>query len=103
MKSSKEFDPPLDPGIKLAVEILYEAGIETYESCEGGPGHSYKEPAIRFHGEFPEGFRALATALQNGLPVSAIRRFWSIENGEPVGPSWEITFWRKIEQESEQT
>lgn len=92
----KEIEPPLDPGIKQAVEILFNAGIETYESCEGGPGHSYKEPAIRFYGDRSEGFRALAVAMQNNLPVSALRRVWSIEDNEPTGPNWEIVFWQKM-------
>lgn len=90
------FDPPLDKGIKLAVEILVQAGIETYESCEGGPGHAYPEPTIRFGGERSEGFRALAIALQNALPVSSIGRVWTIIDGEPTGPHWEIVFWRKM-------
>lgn len=91
----KEFHPPLDKGIKRYVEILYAAGIGTYQSCEGGEGHSFPEPTIQFHGERPEGFRALAVALQNGLPVKNVRRVWSIEDGEPVGPDWEIVFWRR--------
>ena len=86
----------LDKGIERAVLILVNAGIETYESCEGGPGHSYPEPAIRFYGERAEGFRALAIALQHALPVSFIRRIWSINDGEPIGPDWEIVFSRKM-------
>ena len=34
----KIFDPPLDRGIAAAVSALVAAGIETFESCEGGPG-----------------------------------------------------------------
>jgi len=85
----------LDKGIKMYVEVLRREGIETYESCEGGKGHSYPEPAIRFYGQIQEGFRALAIALENGLPVSQIRQFWSIEDKQPVGPDWEIVFWEK--------
>ena len=91
------FDPPLDEGVRRAVEILVTAGIETFESCEGGPGHTYPEPTIRFSGERPEGFRALAIALQNNLPVSRLRRIWNINDGEPTGPYWEIVFWRKMD------
>lgn len=98
-KKEKEFEPPLDPGIERAVKILREAGIETYESCEGGLGHSYKEPAVRFHGQRAEGFRALAVALDHNLPVSEIRRLWRIEDGEPVGPTWEMTFHKKLNEE----
>jgi hypothetical protein len=87
-----EYDPPLDEGIKREVEILVEGGIETYESCEGGIGHSYPEPTVRFHGERSEGFKALAIALQNDLKPSKLSRIWTIEDGEPIGPHWEMTF-----------
>jgi len=89
---NKEYDPPLDKGIEREVEILNEYGIETYESCEGGPGHSYPEPTIRFHGDRSEGFKALAIALQNDLKPSDLRRIWTILDGEPDGPHWEMTF-----------
>ncbi len=85
----------LDSGVAPYVGALYAAGIKTYESCEGGAGHSYPEPAIRFYGERGEGFRALAVALQHGFPVRAVRRIWTIDrDGHPHGPEWEMTFWR---------
>ena len=87
----------LDTGIRLAVEILCAAGIETFESCEGGQGHSYPEPTIRFYGERDQGWKALHVVLQNNLPVSSIRRIWRIIDGEPTGPYWEIVFWRKMD------
>ena len=90
-----EFDPPLDKGIENAVLILRQAGIETYESCEGGSGHCYPEPTIRFHGEQSDGFRALAVALQHALPVKQLNRTWQIINGEPTGPTWEMVFWKQ--------
>jgi hypothetical protein len=68
---AKIYDPPLDPGIAHAVHVLREAAIETFESCEGGPGHAYPEPTVRFHGNTAEGFRALAAAFQADLPVPA--------------------------------
>ena len=82
----------LDKGIRRYVEILRDNNVETYESCEGGKGHSYPEPTIRFYGERAEGFRVLSIALQHRLPVSALRRIWQIQDGEPVGPDWEIIF-----------
>ncbi len=92
MPADKTFDSPLDPGIREYVEALYEEGIETFESCQGGPEHSYSEPTVRFHGDRSEGFRALAIALQRQLPVKELRRTWPIIDGEPTGPSWELTF-----------
>lgn len=91
------FEPPLDPGISAAVLLLRKHGVETFESCEGGPGHSFLEPTVRFHGKNAAGFRALGIALEAYLPVYALRRYWRIEDGEPVGPSWELVFSRRVE------
>ena len=88
-----DFDPPLDKGIANIVVLLRASGIETYESCEGGSGHAYPVPTVRFHGVHSEGFRALSVALQHGLHVSELRRLWSIIDGEPDGPTWELTFY----------
>jgi hypothetical protein len=88
----RQFTSPLDKGIEVAVHALLDAGIETFESCEGGEGHAYREPTIRFHGERAEGFRAFAAAKQAGLAVYALRRVWPILDGEPTGPWWEMTF-----------
>ncbi len=83
----------LDPGIASYVEVLWTAGIESYESCQGGSGHSSAAPAVRFHGTRSEGFRALHVAVHRELPVAAIRRFWSVDRtGDPHGPYWEMTF-----------
>jgi hypothetical protein len=92
MQDERTYDPPLDPGIARAVEILQAAGVETFESCQGGSGHAYPEPTIRFHGDRPEGFRALSVALQSGLRVSSLRRVWPLIDKEPTGPWWELTF-----------
>jgi hypothetical protein len=86
------FDPALDPGIEQVVIALRRAGVETFESCEGGAGHAYAEPTVRFHGEVAEGFRALAAAIEARLNVVTLRRAWPIIDGEPTGPWWELTF-----------
>lgn len=86
------FDSPLDQGIENAVKILRACGVETYESCEGGISHAFAEPTVRFHGDQFEGFRAFTIAMQNGLDVKNLRRIWTIIDGEPTGPTWEITF-----------
>ena len=87
-------ESPLDPGIIQAVRVLRDAGVETYESCEGGEGHSYPEPTVCFYGGRYAGWKALAAAQVVCLPVWSLRRSWSIEDGEPVGPYWEIVFRR---------
>lgn len=86
----------IDPGIAREVEILRANGIETFESCEGGNGHPFPEPTIRFHGGKGEGFRALAIASQHGLKTAELRRYWQIIDGEPVGPHWELVFVRGV-------
>lgn len=86
------FDPPLDPGIAQAVRALSDAGVETFESCQGGAGHAYAEPTVRFHGDHAEGLRALSVAMRAALPVRELRRVWPVLDNEPTGPWWELTF-----------
>src|SRR5436309_827030 len=85
------FGLPLDRDISYAVKILHDAGIETYESCDGSEGHAFPEPTIRFYGDSAEGYRAVGIALQLGLPVFTLRRFWCVISGELTGPRWEMT------------
>ena len=87
-------DHIIDTGIARAVAALQGAGIETFESCQGGRGHSFTEPTVRFHGDKSEGFRALAVAIKEGLPTDQLRRVWPLIDGEPTGPCWELTFKR---------
>jgi hypothetical protein len=83
----------LDPGIARWVDILDAHGVETFESCQAGEGHCFPEPTIRFDGDKGYGgWHALEVALTHGLPVHSLRRYWTVSNGEPVGPSWELTF-----------
>jgi hypothetical protein len=82
----------IDPGIRRAVKVLQEGGVETFESCEGGSGHAFPEPTVRFYGTPAAGPHALSVCMDNGLPVMALRRVWYLENNEPTGPHWELTF-----------
>jgi hypothetical protein len=82
-----------------AVRVLRENGVETVESCEGGPGHAFPEPTVCYAGEFNEGFRALAAVLRPsarvriGMRLSALRYVWTIIDGrEPTGPEWELVW-----------
>lgn len=94
MKATKgrKTERGLDAGIVREVEVLQANGVETTESCQGGQGHPFPEPTVRFTGGKSEGPRALGIALQHGLRVTALRRVWSIIDGEAVGPFWEMTF-----------
>lgn len=83
----------LDKGIEQSVMLLREHDVETFESCEGGPGHAYPEPTIAFHGAPEVGWRALSVCLAHGLPVAELRRVWNVLDGhEPTGPHWHIVF-----------
>lgn len=90
--ASLPHDHIIDAGIARAVDALQNAGVETFESCEGGYGHAFNEPTVRFNGDHSEGFRALAVVMKEGLPTDQLRRVWPLADGEPTGPCWELTF-----------
>ncbi|HYM15048.1 MAG TPA: hypothetical protein VEZ14_05775 [Dehalococcoidia bacterium] len=72
--------------------MLIANGVETFESCEGGNGHAYAEPTVRFEGQHSEGLRALSVAMENGMPVRELRRAWGLIDGAIHGPWWEMVF-----------
>ena len=90
MNPTGDFEPPLDEGIRRVVLVLREHGIETVESCQGGEGHSYSEPTVKFTGSYGAGMKALGVALEHGFPLWELRRVWSIIDGEPTGPHWDL-------------
>ena len=87
-------DLPLDAGIRRAVLILRRAGVETFESCQGGDGHAFAEPTIKFHGNAWAGYKAFAVAMENGLPAARIQYVWHEVDTQLAGPWWEIVFSR---------
>lgn len=82
----------VDPGIMQAVLTLRSGGVETIESCEGGDGHSFPEPTIRFNGDSWAGYRAFALAMEHGLKVASVRQVYDVIDGQLKGPWWEMTF-----------
>lgn len=94
----------IDPGIRQIVIILAENGVETCQSCAAsgpfgqrsgkrdGDAHAYAEPTVEFVGSRAAGLHALEIALTHALPVAELRRVWSIQDGEAVGPHWAMTF-----------
>lgn len=82
----------LDIGIRHYVLVLRSRGVETCQSCQGGPGHAYLEPTIEFYGDAGEGLRAAGIAISHGLPVSELRRVWNIHGADLDGPIWVLTF-----------
>jgi hypothetical protein len=100
-KTRKIASPPvpgkLDRGIEKAVRALQANSIETFESCEGGVAHAYPEPTVRFYGSIAAGWHAVGVCLDNGLPISSLRRVWDIlDQNLPTGPYWEITFRERV-------
>lgn len=92
-----DVDLALDRGIRQAVLVLRRAGIETFESCEGGTGHAFTVPTVKFHGNAWAGYRAFAVAMENGLPVARIQMVWDEVDRQLQGPWWEITFSRLMD------
>lgn len=82
----------LDDGIREIVRVLRAEGVATFESCEGGEGHCFPEPTVKFEGPTEEGYRAYAAARMHGLPVARLQRAWTSRDGELVGPWWELVF-----------
>lgn len=93
----------LDVGIRRYVLVLRSQSVETCESCEGGEGHAYTEPTIKFCGNAYAGYHAFASAMNYGLPVIAIRRTWDVCEGQLVGPNWEMVFSRKDSSKGDKT
>jgi hypothetical protein len=82
----------LDRWIQHAVFVLHSSGIQTYESCQGGRGHAFPEPTVRFEGSRRDAFRAVAIAKSHGLPVYHLRKFWCVSDKQLERPAWEMTF-----------
>lgn len=82
----------LDDGIKPIVLLLQQHSVETFESCQGGIGHCFPEPTIRFHGDKFEGVRVAHICLKNALPIQQIRRAFDVYDDELHQPFWEVTF-----------
>ncbi len=96
----------LDKGIKQAVIILNNHRFDTYESCQGGKGHAYPEPTIRFHGTEFDLIKAYEVCKAYGLNVFEVKRVYGKEDifkgnddirCKRIGETWceptnEITF-----------
>jgi hypothetical protein len=87
---------PIDLGIVRAVKLLRDAGFTTIESCEGGEGHAYPEPTVKFDASPAAGWKAIGELMTYGLPIRQFGEMWSFTYGRPTGPRWYVTFWRKV-------
>ena len=89
----------LDSGIRNAVQILNDHGFETWESCQGGDGHCFEMPTIRFWGEEFDLIRAYKICENYNLNVfEAHRVYRCVDIGTnstrscPNGDMWDIPF-----------
>lgn len=71
-----DFASFVDPGILAAVEILNAHGFETVESCQGGEGHCYDLPTVRFKGNEFDVIRAYELCLAHRLCVLEGKRVY---------------------------
>jgi hypothetical protein len=83
----------LDRWMRYAVLVLHRGGIRTYESCQGGHGHAFPEPTVRFEGDREDAFRAVTLARSCGLPAHHLRQFWRLNEEGAESPAWELTFY----------
>ena len=103
----ESFYQKLDAGIRFPVRVLHAAGgIETCQSCQGGPGHedAYHEPTIDLiaSGEDGHGFAAVAALTAYGIDVLDVAIVWSIKNGLPVSRIWRIQLRRTYEDRADE-
>lgn len=78
-------DLELDAGIRRAVLVLRSAGIETFESCQGGPGHAFPDPTVKFHGSAWEGYRACGCNGTRFAGAQNATRLWRREQPTRTG------------------
>lgn len=83
----------LDPGIVQAVHALADYGIDTFSSCQGGPGHGGYQgmPVVLFHGDENAGLWAVWLLETQGFKVQALSRHWDLDHGLPRQPAWQVT------------
>jgi len=94
----------IDEGIRPAVKHFNQKGYPTIASCEGGEGHGFERPMIRFmpRGDSLEAYMGeIASEIQgkvSGFTVS-LKRYYTSEVKEakdvPYYTFIEVEFWNK--------
>lgn len=91
----------IDPLILPAVEVLNNHGFKTFESCQGGEGHAFLEPTVRFEGDEFDLIRAVDICKSYGLIVSEGRRIFrrtpvfkddNTPHVHQIGETWDKPF-----------
>lgn len=91
----------IDKLILPIVEILNIHGFKTFESCQGGEGHAFFEPTVRFEGDEFSLIRACEICSLYGFIVSEGRRIYrktpiyrddNTPNAHQIGETWDRPF-----------
>ena len=102
---------PLDPGIADVVHLLRQNGINTFASCQGGPGHSFLWPTVRIEPTDPYNMKPdidrIATILSEaGCVGYYLKQVYAYQAGprpwaEPGQHFIEVEFWPSwVDEES---
>lgn len=88
MKEIKKYnihkDKFMDKKIKPMVIALQKYGFKTFESCQGGKGHAYTEPTVRFEGDEFDLIRAYEICEHLKLRPNEVRRvYWKVPLSNP--------------------
>jgi hypothetical protein len=87
----KGIDPrELDEGIRDTVLLLWKAGFNTFTSCEGGKGHSFRHPTIgiTLDGTYSAFHKRLVTYLRSlGMQNFSISLVTDYHQNHPEGKS----------------
>lgn len=94
-----EITGTLDERIRDAVMVLREAGVDTFASCQGGPGHMFRLPTIRFQGDEWAARLAIRVLAKNGYAADEVRHYLADEYLSKLSDEfWEITLAPEITQ-----
>lgn len=97
----KNYPDNVDELIEPAVQVLNEHGFKTFESCQGGEGHAFFEPTVRFEGSEFDLIRAFEICVLHGLFPCEVRRCYRkveqyINDNTPqctgIGRAWDKPF-----------
>ncbi len=94
----------IDAGVRHAVRVLNCRGVETQQSCEGGPGHAYDRPTIdcRARADDAAGFAALSALVDYGYDVESVALHWEVLHGRPYEIMWRVVLRRAYPERAEE-
>lgn len=89
----------IDEGIIEAVQVLNKHGFITWESCQGGDGHCFELPTVRFWGNEFDLIRACRICENYDFKLYQANRVYrtaEIATGDtnicPKGEVWDVPF-----------